>query len=111
MHWIAKRLRRLADRIDYKSAPKGTSWSMTFEYGKGPQFNQDGRGCPLWYLGDDDYARAHDEAMPEPSRQGPTYYEQCVALAEGMAKALTPEQLIPSAFAEYNRRMDEINRR
>lgn len=63
MHWIAERLRRLADRIDHKGAPKCTSWSFTFESGKGAVFNQERRGCPLWYLGDADYERAHNEAV------------------------------------------------
>lgn len=60
--WIAKRLRRTADRIDYEGAPKCTGWSFTFVEGLGVQFNQDRRGCPLWYFGDRDYERAHDEA-------------------------------------------------
>lgn len=62
-HWIAKRLRRLADRIDHAGAPKAISWSFTFEPGHGTVFNQEGRGCRLWYLGDAEYDRAHDEAL------------------------------------------------
>jgi hypothetical protein len=54
-------MRRIADRIDYAGAPKCTGWSFTFEPGKGVQFNQDGNGCPLWYLGDLEYYRAHSE--------------------------------------------------
>lgn len=55
-------LRRLADRIDYANAPKAIGTSFTFECGEGIRFRDDRRGCPLWYLGDDDYQRAHDEA-------------------------------------------------
>jgi hypothetical protein len=61
-HHLAERLRRLADLIDYEGSPKGVSWSFTFEEGQGAVFNQAGRGCPLWYLGDADYERAHAEA-------------------------------------------------
>jgi hypothetical protein len=54
-------LRRLADRIDHKHAPKGIHWSFTFEPYTGIEFNEDGRGCPLWYLDDESYERAHTE--------------------------------------------------
>lgn len=65
--WVAERLRRLADRIDYEGAPKCMSWSFTIEQREGIRFRQDGRGCPLWYLGNADYERAHDEADSAPS--------------------------------------------
>jgi hypothetical protein len=56
-------LRRIADRLDPAGAPRGMSgFSFTFERGEGIRFREDGRGCPLWYLGDDDYERAHAEA-------------------------------------------------
>ncbi len=55
-------LRRLADRIDHAGAPKAMHWSFTYEEGQGIVFRQDGRGCPVAYLSDGDYARAHDEA-------------------------------------------------
>lgn len=55
-------LRRLADRLDYSGAPRAIGISFTFELGEGIRWRDDGRGCPLWYLGDDDYERAHDEA-------------------------------------------------
>lgn len=65
--WLAERLRRIADRIDYSGSPKGMSWSFTFEPGEGIRFRTDGQGCPLWYLGDADYERAHAEAgTPKP---------------------------------------------
>jgi hypothetical protein len=54
-------LRRLADRIDYPGAPKAIGASFTFE-ASGRRFRNDGKGCPLWYLGDADYERAHTEA-------------------------------------------------
>ena len=61
--WIGWKLRRLADRIDYAHAPKRLGASFTFERGIGIVFRKDGeRGCPLWYLQDSDYERAHSEA-------------------------------------------------
>ena len=55
-------LRRLADRVDYRHAPKGTHWTFTFELHEGIRFREDGRGCRLWYLDDDEYERAHTES-------------------------------------------------
>jgi hypothetical protein len=60
--FAATRLRFLADRIDRPGAPKATHWRFTFERGEGIRFREDGRGCRVWYLGDDDYERAHAEA-------------------------------------------------
>jgi len=59
-HWM----RRAADRIDREGAPKVTHCSFTFERGRGIVFHEDGRGCRIAYLGDDEYRRAHH---PEPS--------------------------------------------
>jgi hypothetical protein len=59
---LAALMRKYADRIDYEGAPKCTGWSFTFEPHEGIRFREDGHGCRLWYLGDADYARAHDEA-------------------------------------------------
>ena len=61
---IARRLRCWADRIDNPGAPKAMSVRFTFEDRVGIVFRDDGRGCPLWYYGDEDYERAHDEAGP-----------------------------------------------
>lgn len=70
MRRTGARLRRLADRLDRAGEPKRTSWSFTIEDGQGVVFNQDGRGCPLWYLGDADYERAHAESViPEEGAQ------------------------------------------
>lgn len=56
-------LRRAADRLDPAGCPRRmSSASFTFEEDEGIRFRDDGRGCPLWYLGEDDYRRAHDEA-------------------------------------------------
>ena len=63
---LARRLRFLADRIDYAGAPKRIGWTFTFERGEGIVFRQDERGCPVWYLGDSDYERAHGEADRAP---------------------------------------------
>lgn len=59
---IGWRLRCFADRVDPDNGPGGMSYSFTFELGEGIRFRDDGRGCPLWYLGAADYQRAHDEA-------------------------------------------------
>jgi hypothetical protein len=67
---LARFLRGLADRIDWEGAPKGVHWSFTIEPGRGIMFREDGRGCPLWYLGEADYLRAHHEAGPAPLRPG-----------------------------------------
>lgn len=61
---IAGVLRRTADRLDHPGAPKGLHVSFTFEPGAGIVFRDDGRGCRLWYYGDAEYDRAHDEAGP-----------------------------------------------
>jgi hypothetical protein len=55
-------LRRLADRIDHHGAPKLTHWTFTFECSEGVRFREDGRGCRLAYLGNDEYEKAHTEA-------------------------------------------------
>lgn len=60
--WIAYKLRIWADRIDQHGAPRRMSYRFTFEKGKGIVFRSDGRGCPLWYYGRDDYELAHTQA-------------------------------------------------
>lgn len=45
-------LRGLADLIDPGHAPEPTGASYTFEADKGFTVRLDGRGTPLWYLGD-----------------------------------------------------------
>lgn len=59
---LAGLLRRWADRISPETAPRAIGWSFTFEDREGIRFRDDRRGCPLWYLGDDDCERAHTEA-------------------------------------------------
>lgn len=63
-------LRRLADRFDHDHAPKAIGWSFTFEEGLGlvwhdnhGRINPKPTGCPVWYLSDADYERAHTEAV------------------------------------------------
>lgn len=61
--WIGKRLRFLADRIDYKGAPRYLGYSVTIETGERvPRIREDGRGCKIWYLGHAEYEKAHTEA-------------------------------------------------
>lgn len=59
---LAAWLRRTADRIDHQGAPRLIGHSFTFEIGEGIRFRDDGKGCPLAYLSERDYGRAHDEA-------------------------------------------------
>ncbi len=61
---MARWLRNIADRVDRQGAPKAIGMWFTFEDGKGIEFRDDGRGCRLWYIGDDDYERAHTQAGP-----------------------------------------------
>lgn len=62
---LARQLRFLADRIDYAGAPKATHWTFTIEEHEGIRFREDGRGCRLWYLGDAEYEKAHNESDTE----------------------------------------------
>lgn len=56
-------LRTWADRVDWRGAPRClTGHSFTYETGEGLRFREDGRGCRLWVLGEDDYNKAHSEA-------------------------------------------------
>lgn len=67
---LGRWLRRLADRIDRHGAPKATGLSFTFEpgigrvihHGNGVPIRPRATGCTLWYLGDDEYERAHTDA-------------------------------------------------
>jgi hypothetical protein len=59
---VAGLLRTWADRISPETGPHGIHWSFTYEDREGIRFRDDGKGCPLWYLGADDYERAHTEA-------------------------------------------------
>lgn len=60
---IGKVLRRWADRIDHHGAPRSIDWSFTIEQGHGLVFHNDRKtGCPLYYLGTDDYEKAHRDA-------------------------------------------------
>ncbi len=68
--WAADCLRRIADRLDWEGAPKIMRWSFTFEDHIGIRFREDGRGCPLAYLGDTDYDRAFTEAGTAPGHFG-----------------------------------------
>lgn len=66
--WLAEWLRRIADRIDWAGAPKIMGRSFTLEDREGIRFREDGRGCPLAYLGNAEYERAHAEADTEHAR-------------------------------------------
>ncbi len=62
---LAEWMRMWADRLDHAGAPKAIGWSFTFENERGIVFREGRQGCPLWYLGDADYQRAHSEADTE----------------------------------------------
>jgi hypothetical protein len=69
MRRLAEVLRRIADRIDYAGAPKALGLCFTFEPHRGLVINDRGTGCRLWYLGDQEYEKAHSEAggdLPSP---------------------------------------------
>lgn len=55
-------LRTWADRIDRRGAPRAMSYTFTPETGEGIRFRENGKGCRLWYLGEDSYDKAHTEA-------------------------------------------------
>jgi hypothetical protein len=59
---IGSWLRTLANRIDLAGAPRALHLSFTFERGEGIRIRQDGKGCRLWYLGENDYDKAHIES-------------------------------------------------
>jgi hypothetical protein len=50
--FIGRCLRTAASLIDPRHAPYPTGASFTFEAGEGFTVRYDGRGTPLWYLGD-----------------------------------------------------------
>lgn len=81
---VGRRLRRLADRIDHKGAPKLIGYSFTFERDRGLVFRGDRRGCRLAYLGDNEYAKAHEEADDPGPNFGRLIRER---LTEGQAEA------------------------
>lgn len=60
--WLASQLRKYADRIDHAGAPKLTHLTFTFEDYRGMVIREDGRGCRIAYLGDEEYRKAHSEA-------------------------------------------------
>lgn len=73
--WIGEKLRRWADRIDHKGAPKSVGLTFTFERGRGAVLHgefgstsTDRKGCLLWYLGDDEHEKAWTDSEDRPSR-------------------------------------------
>jgi hypothetical protein len=56
---IAEWMRKWADRLDDYGAPHRTTLSFTYEYREGIRIHYGKNiGCPLWYLGTDDYSLA-----------------------------------------------------
>lgn len=62
MRRLARRLRDWADLMDPDNAPRGMSWTFTFERSKGLVLRSDGKGCRLWYIGQEAMEKAHAEA-------------------------------------------------
>lgn len=60
--WLAEQMHWKADRLDPYGSTRITHWTFTFEKNIGVVFREDGRGCQLAYLGEDEYKKAHDEA-------------------------------------------------
>lgn len=58
---LAALMRKWSDRLDSDGAPKLTGWSFTHEKYVGTVFREDGRGCPVAYLGERALYRASDE--------------------------------------------------
>lgn len=63
---LAAWFRKRADRLDPDGAPRRTGWSFTIEENWGIVFNEQGRGCPLYYHGTHDYGLAHAQAGTVP---------------------------------------------
>lgn len=58
----------LADRIDHANAPRVMHLSFTFEPHRGIVWHEDGRGCPVAYLSQEQYEWAHDDALVQSAR-------------------------------------------
>lgn len=66
--WFANRCRFFADRLHEETAFRGMGSTFTFELNEGIRWRDDGRGCPVWYWGEADYARAYVESDTKPRR-------------------------------------------
>jgi hypothetical protein len=86
---LAALLRKYADRIDDAGAPHAIGWTFTFELYEGVRFREDGKGCRLWYLGDENYEKAHAEADNPPPRV------DWKALARGEPPYIRPGKVTP----------------
>lgn len=106
-----ERLRRLADRIDHRGAPKVTNWTFTFELGRGLVFRRDGRGCPVAYLGDDEFEKAHTEAVyPAPRSWDWAWLTSEDAQAAGPANSDRPAPASAPRLGRVRRRLDRRGR-
>ncbi len=70
---LARRLRRFADRIDGEHAPRPVPLSFTIEPRLGITVHDvhPRPGCPLYYISDDDWNRAHTETRDRRSQIDP----------------------------------------
>lgn len=100
---IADTMRLLADRLDPAGAPRALGYHFTFESGKGLVFNDQGRGCRLWYLGDAEYDLAHTEAdKPTSDLPDPQWMDD-----EGHVHPITPEAMMLLVKAQMRRDIAE----
>ena len=97
---IAAWLRRTASRLDPDNAPTPTGYSYTHER-RGPRdthlvWRDDGRGCPVWYIGDADLNRSFTEAdtdwRPAKERLADTFERFGTSLNEAMQNTLKAER-------------------
>ncbi len=63
---LGEAIHRFADRLSPATARRLTGMSFTYERGEGVRFRRDRRGCPIAYLSEYDYDRAHTEADTAP---------------------------------------------
>lgn len=99
-------LRHLADQVDHRGAPKISHWTMTFEEGEGVRFREDGWGCKLAYLGDDEYERAFTEADTE---WGPPLPLSATSRADvGNAASIPMPAGLAAVYEEWHRAAEEI---
>lgn len=58
--WLGYQMRKWADRIDPRGAPKIMGWRFRFVLHQGIVFDDKGPGAQLAYLGDDEYEKAFE---------------------------------------------------
>jgi len=96
---VGRLLRRWADRIDPDNAPQPTGYTYTHERHTPTdtriKWRDDGRGCPVYYIGEADLTRSFTEAdtdwRPAAERLKDTFEKFGTGLNEAMRNALKVE--------------------